>query len=51
MQIIAERTGVDENAVYKELTSNTIGNAHFVSAGVVAVTRAQEYGYSLVAIG
>jgi len=51
MQIIAERTGVEPDAVYKELTSNTIGNAHFVSAGVVAVTRAQEYGYSLVAIG
>ena len=51
MQMIAERTGVEPDAVYKELTSNTIGNAHFVSAGVVAVTRAQEYGYSLVAIG
>ena len=48
---IAERTGTDEETVYKELTSNAIGNAHFVSAGVVAVTRAQEYGYALVTTG
>jgi intracellular sulfur oxidation DsrE/DsrF family protein len=50
-QTIAERTGTEADAIYKELTSNTIGNAHFVSAGVVAVTRAQEYGYALVSIG
>jgi intracellular sulfur oxidation DsrE/DsrF family protein len=48
---IAEKTGTDAEAVYKELTSNAIGNAHFVSAGVVAVTRAQEYGYALVTTG
>jgi intracellular sulfur oxidation DsrE/DsrF family protein len=34
-----------------ELTTNTVGNAHFVPAGIVAVTRAQEHGYALVGIG
>ena len=37
--------------VYKELTSNTIGNTHFVPAGVVAATRAQERGFTIVSIG
>ena len=27
------------------------GNAHFVPAGVVAATRAQERGYSIISIG
>jgi len=50
-QTIADRTGAEFDVVYKELTSNAIGNAHFVSAGVLAVTRAQEYGYALVTVG
>jgi intracellular sulfur oxidation DsrE/DsrF family protein len=48
---IAEEAGTDSEAVYKELTANTLGNAHFVPAGIVAVTRAQEHGFSLVSIG
>jgi intracellular sulfur oxidation DsrE/DsrF family protein len=50
-QIIARETGAGEEAVRKELTSNAIGDAHFAPAGVVAVTRAQEYGYALVSVG
>jgi intracellular sulfur oxidation DsrE/DsrF family protein len=50
-QIIARETGGDQEAIRKELTSNAIGEAHFVPAGVVAVTRAQEYGYALVSVG
>jgi hypothetical protein len=34
-------------AIYKELTSNAFPNAHFVPAGIVAVNRAQEHGYTL----
>lgn len=49
--LIAQETGADQEAIRKELTSNAIGDAHFVPAGIVAVTRAQEYGYSLVSIG
>ncbi len=50
-QIIAEQHGTTADAVYKELTTNTVGNAHFVPAGIVAVTRAQEYGYAIVSVG
>jgi intracellular sulfur oxidation DsrE/DsrF family protein len=50
-QIIAQETQRSTDEVYKELTSNTVGNAHFVPAGVVAATRAQERGYSIVSIG
>ncbi len=47
--IIARETGKSTDEVYKELTSNTIvADSHFVPAGVVAVTRAQERGYTLV---
>lgn len=50
-QIIAQETQRSSDEVYKELTANTVGNAHFVPAGVVAATRAQERGYSIISIG
>ena len=43
--------GGDVDAVVKELTANTIPNAHIMPAGVVAVARAQEYRYSLIHVG
>jgi hypothetical protein len=43
--------GGDTDAVVKELSANTIPNAHIMPAGVVAVQRAQEYGYSLIHVG
>lgn len=43
--------GGDSAAVYKELEANTIPNAHIMAAGVIAITRAQEYGYSLIYVG
>jgi intracellular sulfur oxidation DsrE/DsrF family protein len=49
--IIAQDTGVERDAAYKELTTNLIGTAQMVPAGIVAVTRAQERGYALVSIG
>jgi hypothetical protein len=45
---IAAQTGGNGDAVYKELVANTIPNSHMVAAGVVAVNRAQEYGYTLL---
>ncbi|MGE3277671.1 MAG: hypothetical protein AB7O67_21355 [Vicinamibacterales bacterium] len=48
---VAAATGGDQDAIYKELRANAVPNAHFVAAGVVAVTRAQEYGYSLLVAG
>lgn len=37
--------------IYKDLSSHLIPNSRLVSAGVMAVTRAQEYGYSLLYAG
>jgi hypothetical protein len=39
------------DAIYKELVANIIPDARMVSAGVVAATRSQEYGYSLLYAG
>jgi len=35
----------------KELTANLVPNGHLVAAGVIATTRAQEYGYTLLVAG
>jgi hypothetical protein len=48
---VARATNVSADAVYAEFKANTLPNSRFVSAGVVAVTRAQELGYSLVYAG
>jgi len=48
---IAAATGASQQEVYQELTSNAIPNSRFVAAGVIALTRAQEYGYSLLYAG
>jgi len=50
-QRLAELTGATADEVYKELTTNALGNAHFVAAGVIGATRAQEHGYALISIG
>jgi intracellular sulfur oxidation DsrE/DsrF family protein len=47
----ARKAGVEPDAVYKELVANTVGNSHFVPAGIVAVNRAQERGYSVAYVG
>jgi hypothetical protein len=41
----------DPAAIYKDLTSNLIPNSRIIPNGVMAVTRAQEHGYSLVYAG
>lgn len=45
--IVAKAGGTDTDSAYKELVANVVGNAHMVPAGIVAVNRAQERGYSL----
>ncbi|MEQ8953211.1 MAG: hypothetical protein RL120_03695 [Gammaproteobacteria bacterium] len=50
-QGIARATGQDVNEIFEELKANNIPNSRFVPAGVVAATRAQEYGYSLLYAG
>ena len=46
--IVAKTAGTDTDAIYKELVSNLLANAHMVPAGIVSVNRAQERGYSFV---
>jgi hypothetical protein len=48
---IAQATGGNQPEVFEELVANAIPNSRFVSAGVMALTRAQEYGYSLLYAG
>lgn len=45
---VATQTGTAVESVYRELVAGAIPNSRFVPAGVMAVTRAQEYGYSLL---
>lgn len=49
--VIAGETGGQADEIHDELVAGAIPNGRFVSAGVVAVTRAQEYGYSLLYAG
>lgn len=43
--------GGDVDAAISELAANTIPNAHIMAAGVVAMQRAQEFGYSAIHVG
>jgi len=43
---IAAATKGNADEIYKELASNLIRNGHLVAAGIVAVNRAQERGYT-----
>jgi intracellular sulfur oxidation DsrE/DsrF family protein len=45
---VAQKTKGEAEAIYQEFTANLIANSHLVAAGVVAVNRAQEYGYTLL---
>jgi intracellular sulfur oxidation DsrE/DsrF family protein len=45
---IAQAVGGTSDEIYREITSNLLPNAHMVPAGIVAVSRAQEYGYTFV---
>lgn len=49
--IIAGKFGLKADEVYDRLRANSIPNCHYVSAGIVAVARAQERGYALVQMG
>ena len=47
---IAQAVGGDADAIFKELTANLVRNGRVVPAGIVAVNRAQERGYSLASV-
>lgn len=46
--MIAQATGGDAGGILKELAANLVPNARMVPAGIVAVNRAQERGYTFV---
>ena len=48
---IAQATGGTADAAYTELVGNLVGNAHMVTAGILAVNRAQERGYAFASVG
>ncbi len=48
---LAAATDGSADAIYEEIIAAPIDNSRFVPAGVVAATRAQEYGYSLLYAG
>ena len=49
--VIANAVKSTPQEIYKELAANLLPNGHLVAAGVVAVNRAQEYGYSMLTAG
>jgi hypothetical protein len=50
--IIARKVdGGDAEVIYKDMAANLIGNGRFVAAGIIALNRAQERGYSIAYTG
>ena len=47
---IAMATGSTQDAVFEEIKANLLPNARLVPAGIVAVNRAQERGYTLATV-
>jgi len=48
---LADKTKTNADNLYKELGANLIPNSHLVPAGIVAVNRAQERGYTFSYVG
>ena len=44
---LAQATSGTADGVYNELVANLVPNSHMVAAGIVAVNRAQEHGFTL----
>jgi hypothetical protein len=49
--VIASAVKSTQPEIYKELVANLLPNGHMVAAGVVAINRAQERGYSMLTAG
>lgn len=48
--VIAQKRSTNVDDVFKELSANLVPNAHIVPAGIVAVSRAQERGYTAATV-
>jgi len=46
--MIARSVNSNQDAIYREIEANLLPNSHLVPAGIIAVNRAQERGYTLV---
>jgi len=44
---VAKATGGNADTIYAEIVANLVPNAHLMAAGILAVNRAQERGYTL----
>lgn len=49
--VIARALNLSSDEVYKDVTTHSIANCHYVPAGIVAVARAQERGYAAIQMG
>jgi intracellular sulfur oxidation DsrE/DsrF family protein len=49
--VIANALKLKADDVYADLRANSIANTHYVAAGIVTVSRAQERGYALAQMG
>ena len=49
--VAAKKSGGSADEIYRELTANLVRNSHVVPAGIVAVNRAQERGYTFAFVG
>jgi hypothetical protein len=49
--VVASAVKSTQPEIYKELVANVLPNGHMVAAGVVAINRAQERGYSMLTAG
>ncbi len=49
--MLAKATGGNEDAIYNDLVANLVPNSHVVPAGIVALSRAQERGYTVAISG
>jgi hypothetical protein len=48
--LVAQKSGAPVDDIFKELTEHLVPNSHMVPAGIVAVNRAQERGYTFSAV-
>jgi intracellular sulfur oxidation DsrE/DsrF family protein len=48
---MAQASGGNADAVYNEVVGNLVANSHMVPAGIVAVSRGQERGYTFASVG
>ena len=48
---LAQASGGTAEAVYNEVAGNLVANSHMVPAGIVAINRAQERGFSFASVG